>query len=140
MSERLPVDKLTLLRAGRALIADEKRWIKGQYAVNENGYDSIDPLSAAGLCSVGALWGAQVAHSATDGEMIEARRALDARVPITINDTPIPVINYNDRPRTTHEEILRVWDDAIALEEEKQTGAALPPIEAPVETKELELV
>lgn len=135
------MDKLTLLRSGRALIADPKNWVKGVYCVNDDGCD-CEPDVATAFCSVGALWGAQA--DATDSQILEAQKALDTQVPLRgVNDQGkrIPsmgILNYNDRVRTKHKDVLRVWDDAIALAEEERAGAPLPPVveEAPVETIE----
>ena len=95
------------LKAARALIADERNWIKGEYDREVEGRTCY--------CADGALM------FATDGVGVPlegegnwfayegARRALAAHAPRTAHG----VINFNDAPDTTHADVLAMFDKAI---------------------------
>ena len=123
------IDKLTVLRRGRELISNPESWVQGVYCVNDMGYD-VEADRATRFCSVGALWRVQAEHLKDPGTALalnKARQALDAQVPESFQDRS--VIAFNDRTETTHEEVLALWDRAIAVAEEEVSGAPLPEIE-----------
>lgn len=97
----------THLTAARALIAAPERWTKGVSGRTADGGPSlaIDMSDATCFCSIGALW--RVSHSHW-----KAERILHDTVYTT---TPFGnIASFNDDPATTHADVLRVFDVAIA--------------------------
>jgi hypothetical protein len=98
-----------LLREAKALIADPKDWTQeGVYKTPEGC-----------LCSAGAITKAVVlsntAFSVTND-------ACDAIKECVRNLTPyLNITTYNDRPSTTHADIMNLFDAAIVLADERKT-------------------
>ena len=94
-----------LLVEGKKIIADKEKWAQGYYAYDAQG-DMRDPMDgdAVCFCSIGALW---KANGSYEGEVIrEAERVLSA------NSKKYFIVDQNDEG--THEEVMAVWDKAIA--------------------------
>lgn len=85
---------LERLERGRAWLADPGQWRKGA-----RGYVGESPC-----CAIGAL-GERRLGDAAENALLEALPAGECSV-----------INYNDRPSTTHADILALYDRAIAAE------------------------
>ena len=98
---------LTELKAARALLENPKSWGKMSYAVDGQGndVDATDP-GAVCFCMLGAL---QRAAGNTDWTHSPATLFLGHYVP----DTGF-ISTFNDDPDTTHEDVLAVFDKAIA--------------------------
>lgn len=95
------------LIAAKALIADPGKWIK-------NGYERDGCYCALGACRK-ALWGEvwprkNTGFSSGDFNPLAAalRDALMAR------HEPPSIVDFNDGPNTTHADVIRLFDDAIA--------------------------
>jgi hypothetical protein len=88
------------LVAARALIADERNWIKGDYDREVDGRTCY--------CADGALLAASWRPDLTYGVYDLARRtlALHAR-------GGEGIIYFNDHPMTTHADVLAMFDRAI---------------------------
>lgn len=111
---------MSVLIEARKLIADPEHWIQGTYATDETrtvGLHPNDP-SAACFCSIGA-----VVHVLPEGALPEREvMALSAAVldldPDWVTAEGVRpnrnIAQYNDSH--THEEVLAVWDHAIAEE------------------------
>ena len=91
---RAPADAL---RAARALIAKPGTWIQGRFR------------NSCGFCSVGALLEAPAA-----GANEWLRRAVNLHTNDRYGGS---IIDWNDDPKRTHEEVLTVFDTAINLAE-----------------------
>lgn len=110
---------LNVLIAARARISDRSEWCKGAEARNAQGA-SVDPRSPAAVrwCATGAL--------AREGEYDPAFPAAVAAIAWAIADFlpagRVFVSAYNDDDRTTHEDILALYDRAIARAREKERG------------------
>ncbi len=96
---------LAVLKAGRALIADEKKWTRDEYALDRYGR-SIEPhfKRAVCFCSAGSL-------SHVTGIPIGK---IEARNPAwqLLDDETQNISEFNDTH--THAEVLAAWDRAIA--------------------------
>ena len=93
-----------ILTAGREVIADPKNWTKGWFARAKDGTQVFpDDPKATCFCSVGAL------SKVADG--ISAR----GRAISFLNQVAAPngIVHFNDGK--THDEVLAMWDKAIAL-------------------------
>jgi len=112
----------TILVRARALIATPDRWVQGSMARTKYGTEvMVGDAAAACFCTAGAIHrveievyrqhGADVGTAAVSGAASAIRKALIAREG---DDTSIVV--FNDRPTTTHAEILSVFDAAIEAE------------------------
>jgi len=94
------------LKWGRERIADPKHWQKG--AAEFNGR----------FCALGAI-----GFHRSETHSLEARRFL-MRALSRICRKPhgvVSVSTYNDNPRRTHAQIMRMFDTAIALAEKERT-------------------
>lgn len=97
-----PVD---ILKKAREILSDSRRWCKHESAVRENGA-RVDPLSldACRWCATGALCKASGTYGSL--ELMDSIELLEA-------ECCVQVVDFNDLPSTTHEDILRVFDQAI---------------------------
>lgn len=105
---------LAVLRAARELIAVPAHWTKGVAAMNADGYE-VDALcvDATCFCTVGAL------NRATRTQEAAAERAYDlykAARERLVNKAlrGSGLVDFNDHPGTTHEDVLAMFDAAIA--------------------------
>ncbi len=102
------------LKAAKALIADPKNWIQGDYAQGAVYDPTIsmgnDP-GAVCFCSLGALQ--KVGDTMHEEELPESKYLLDALD--TLNTEFVSVPGYNDN--STHAEVMVLWDRAIQLAE-----------------------
>ena len=112
----------TLLEEARDLIEEPSAWIKGYRALDENG-SSTDATGADAIqfCAEGAMLHAcrDVLTRVNGGVPASTRRiskSLRYRVCLNVLDSVVDcdISIYNDHPATTHEDILRVFDRAIA--------------------------
>jgi hypothetical protein len=113
------VSTLEVLRAARAYISDPEHWYKGGY-----GYRGRS-------CALGACI-RMSKHS-----WPEAQGALNRAVPdwwrvVSEETCRNPITTYNDRPQTTHADILALFDRAIAVEEAKAAEFDATPEPAPL--------
>ncbi len=123
-----------LLRKGRELISDPKKWTKGAYARDNNLVDrsgarrgthvSAVAPNAACWCSVGALRHFTLEWDPENGPMpVMGMSQVDGAAynyllhAVMRTGNAHSVEQFNDHPRTTHESVLRVWDLAIELAE-----------------------
>lgn len=103
-----------LLKSARALIADEKNWVKGAYYCHVEGRSCY--------CMVGALdqavddntddylWPGSPLHQTAANALLDA--LFDSELDgVSPQEQTIP--NFNDAPTTTHEDVLKVYDLAI---------------------------
>lgn len=102
-----------LLIEARKLIDSPDKWAKGAYARSAKGRATLVlSKKAVCYCSEGAL------HKVDSFEPLKqfgflpvsaaAFSLLTASCPNNTN-----IVDYNDHPNTTHEEIMLVWDKAI---------------------------
>jgi hypothetical protein len=97
------------LTAARALISHPAHWIKKTSGTKANGKpDNSDNLSeAVCFCALGALW-----RAGDDCRSSQAEAVLNMIVRTTTRfDNPV---SFNDDPSTTHADVLRVFDLAVA--------------------------
>ena len=94
---------LEILKAARAKIESPERWTRGCLARDEFG-DEVPPnLSVARKwCLVGAC---------------DDIRALEILEDVLEEEGEEPPAAFNDDPRTTHDDILALFDRAIASED-----------------------
>lgn len=104
-----------VLRAARELISVPERWTQGVNARNGNGFSvSYDDPSANCFCLYGAL--CRVTGRALVGEAWEIVDHL-----ITSGGVFSSVSIFNDY--TTHDDVLSLLDEGIALAEQSEAGA-----------------
>lgn len=125
-----------LLAQARELITEPGAWVQGAFARDEKGYavDSTSPAACA-WCTVGALRAVTMAGlpaSDEDNKVYHARSAIAARGVAVKDMRPAVawlreaaglgavaggsggVSDWNDAPSTTHDQVLDVFDRAIA--------------------------
>lgn len=88
------------LKAARALIDTEEKWLQGRYRDRKGR-----------LCAIGAVQDAV----GLDYERVgDCRKALGAALPV--GKQTLNAALYNDDPNTTHADVLALFDRAIAAE------------------------
>lgn len=103
-------DTVEILKAAKALIADEENWTQTVYARDENGesVSATDPRAVC-FCSRGAIDKITAGNGAWEG-------AYDILLGlVTEDDDCIGVADFNDTH--THAEVLALFDRAIARAE-----------------------
>lgn len=114
-----------MLRLVRHYLTEPERWSKGSWAFDENGQScaSIYP-GATCWCVAGAVGRASsdVSIVSPDVYSVVSRSVVYNRVVhaiyVAMRDREHRFGNiqqWNDHPRTTHSEVLRILDDAIAI-------------------------
>lgn len=86
----------------KALIATPDRWCK-KHARNFNGQ----------RCALGAIWEADGENWKTSSKAPETEEASNIMVRVVHGDETISVANFNDDPKTTHQDIMAAFDLAI---------------------------
>lgn len=100
-------EALRMLLAAREWLSDPSHWSKGTYYRDANGAmieDFDAPMVVGSTCAWGALYHA-------NGLRLLAREGLAAEATLFAAGH-VPTIN--DRPETTHADILALYDRAIA--------------------------
>lgn len=112
-------ETLRVLEEARALIADPSHWTKGPLAREADGSPTMpEQPEAACFCSLGALRLA-VGRGTFDCDEFETVEAVLMSV---LPETAPGVGSFNDDASTTHGEVLRAFDRALAA-----TRARLAP-------------
>lgn len=127
------------LIAAKAVISNPDNWTKGYYAmtrpirdVNERNLDDYlevgDPKAVC-FCSMGAL--AKVAYGVSGSEWSYDKEimAVFDQVTTILGETAGPasltgvndVVAFNDRRETTHEDVMALFDRAIASAKEMES-------------------
>ena len=113
MSEPKKLKTITYLRKMRTLLSDPEHWTKGVYARNKDG-KHVYAVSeeAQSFCMVGAM---RVVTQEVDDAIVQVRRTLNPFIP------PSPsgdndIVFFNDNPATTHDDVMKVINTAIANE------------------------
>lgn len=101
-----------VLMQARAKIEKRENWIKGRFAADKAGFEVFsDEPGACRFCAIGSL----LATPCSQEEYEEARNFLF--VAMEERDRRAygySLAGYNDDPKTTHEDILNLFDRAIA--------------------------
>lgn len=98
------------LRAAKALIDTPEKWTREAFARNAIG-ESCRPSEATCFCIVGALDNVDHDNPEYDDRAEEALRGL---LPKGFYGS---ITAFNDAETTTHADIMKLFDDAIALAE-----------------------
>ncbi len=112
-------DVVIVLEGARALIADPQNWTRGCLAANENGWPcGPEEPGATRFCAIGATWASaeRAERAGLDPKRaavarVRAELALYAVAPLVPGLTSVQ--SYNDRPQTTHADILQLFDRAL---------------------------
>lgn len=101
------MNTLEVLRKARELISDPARWTQGEIARDTDGVTvHADHRLAVCWCAIGA-----VKHAAQHMGVHDVYKVFDAL------DQTAPgglVVQFNDDPATTHDDVLAMFDRAIA--------------------------
>ena len=126
----MPTKKTLLeyLKEARDTIADIDHWTYGGYARNVYGSEvTAYDTQAVRWCAVGAM--RKTAHQVGDREA-RLRTSIDIRYALDTQATRlfgVEILELNDaksdKPRIRHQNVLRVYEAAIAKEEEEPTNA-----------------
>lgn len=99
---------LDVLKAARKLLANKKRWCKGEFALAKGGRVVeaylLPSRAACRFCAIGAIWQQGVGNSDTWSAVEELEKS------IRVADA----FSWNDAPRRTHAQILKAFDKTIA--------------------------
>lgn len=104
----------TILSRAKGIISDPRDWNKGDYA-------TYDPESeSTRYCALGAVGAAMGLdpNINPDADLIvfgPPGKYLRLSVPVSRQSEAPAVIDYNDREATTHDDIMSLFDKAIAL-------------------------
>lgn len=114
-------DTVAILRAARAKIRARKRWARGFFAYTKTGA-KVWPTekSAASWCAWGAVKVVTADHPDTENP---ALHFLLKSLPRRARSNCCGISAYNDGPRTTHADILALFDRAIAAAEREKADA-----------------
>ena len=111
MSAREDKSVVQVLREAKAKIAEPEAWARGRFAYSEcGGAVGPDNPQATCWCALGAAMAVACPAPALNAAAAALRQAVRKR-------WGMPVVRFNDHPDTTHEMVLSVYDDAIALAE-----------------------
>ena len=122
------MDRLEILKKGRGMLSDASKWTQGQLARGKNNVPcNVNGNKALSYCMDGVI--VRVAGGAPmygTGESYEARDVLstvihrDYMYRIENPDAGgILVVEFNDHEDTTYSDAVRVYDEAIKIEESK---------------------
>lgn len=108
------MDTVQILKDARALIADEKNWMQGEYVGTQSGniLCAGDPAADC-FCSIGAI-----AHTTKELVLYNVEHSKPALILLSCIDdeqTSYSVAAFNDAHE--HEEVLALFDRAIARAE-----------------------
>ena len=110
---------LELLEKGKQRIASPDKWIKGMTASTAEGKYAIDMRDAVKWCAVGTINHEGRLHQLfpsdvyiLDQAQYEAISLLGQMVPEWPLDS-VDIVSFNDHEDTTHEDVMRVYDEAI---------------------------
>lgn len=103
-----------LLYVAKARITDPDNWCKGASAFTSNGRPvGVSDPNACKWCSYGAL---AYAHDVTSLEQECEAEFVNADVLLRrAANVGGSYIEFNDRPSTTHSDVMRMFDKAIEL-------------------------
>ncbi|MBC2806583.1 hypothetical protein C3Y94_025875 [Rhizobium ruizarguesonis] len=102
-----------ILAAGRELLSNPDHWTKGAPARDRKG-ESIIPYDpkATCFCTIGAI------HKVVGPQQLELKRQVVGYL-IEALDTGHKVSAilsaFNDHPKTSHDQVLELWDKAIEI-------------------------
>ncbi len=100
-----------IFRRAKKLLEDPDNWIQGRLSANRmNETCEIDHHTACRFCLMGAVVRAKIELGHRDVDAIRVLWDTSSEV----NDHGA-VYQFNDHPKTTHEDVLRVLDSAIVL-------------------------
>lgn len=110
------------LALGRAIVTDPEAWTKGCEARNDKGQEvATYDNGACKFCMVGALNFA--AGNASDFgstyQLYEGIKFLNRAIMVLDSRTHPNVTVFNDSGRTTHRQMLAVYDKAVELAEKE---------------------
>ena len=106
---------LTDLRKMRKRLSDPAKWHKGDYFKDFPKMDTDDLYNGDGFPDCPAcLYGTVVYVTENPNTSCSLSRALERVLPHSFNDD---LVNFNDHPDTTHQDVLALIDRAIANEE-----------------------
>lgn len=97
---------LSRMQWARQFLSEESRWCKGRYYADDN-YNSVEPEVATKMCMAGALY------------FTPSGIGFDVMACLLINLCGTNISAFNDRPSTTHKDVLEKLDQAIALVQEE---------------------
>lgn len=120
MSEfkEIPSVKAILVKA-RELIASAPNWTQGRFAVDRHGgHTDYYQSTAHSFCMLGALRRADYELSGSAPENFLFSKAYDHAIVLLEDDSAVKARGgsawrFNDSVRTTHKEVLNVFDRAI---------------------------
>ena len=122
------MDRLEILKKGREILSDASKWTKKQLARGKNNVPcNVNGGKALSYCMDGAIVRAGGGASLYgNGENYEARDVLSK---IIRRDYPdrikyldaggMLVVEFNDHDDTTYDEAVRVYEEAIKIEESR---------------------
>lgn len=110
---------LDVLKKARKLISNRENWIKGYSARDREGNcTSSAGAKAYSFCSTGALWA--VVKNQNEDLYYEPRNLLQSEIRKLPKQHYYSVVDFNDDPKTTHKQVLSIFDRAIKrLEKQK---------------------
>lgn len=109
------MNTLEVLKAGRKLISDPRKWTQDTYARDSDGLCvSGEDAAAVCFCSIGA-----VQHVTGKCHNIETEKVCE----ILSEAAGMHIAYYNDKH--SHEDVLAVWDRAIAAKEAEESRTGL---------------
>ena len=109
------MNELDILKAGRELLSDPNRWTKRTLARDKNGHATdVYDAKATCFCSLGAMHRAALHKGADLDTRYRIQDRLTASVKALYPRHPSLIYVFNDSSSTTHDQILAVWDHAIA--------------------------
>ena len=123
----MTMSELQALKAARERISTPDRWTKGAFARSRDGNEvHFTSSSASCWCAMGAL-----------GIEAPSCYAPSLSKSIPKDSGAFTLAQYNDRPATTHEDIMALFDRAIELSQANEDSTA-PEFKVPVLVEEEE--
>jgi hypothetical protein len=117
MEKPTQVSDADILRYARSLLV-EKGWCKGAYARDEAGIPSTLGTGIS-FCAGGAHWKSLMKYNirrlSAEGHLTSSFYLLDEATPRNY----VSISDFNDAPETTLDDVLALYDRAIAAAEAK---------------------
>lgn len=112
-------DPLKLVTDARDILADPAHWTQGCFARNAEGHAGLAPNdpNAVCYCSFGAIM--SLSKYRTPPEIYDTMKPIATRLlaerGIDVPDGRNAVVFFNDHPTTTHEDVMLLFGQTIAV-------------------------
>lgn len=107
-------EAITLLEGAKALLSSPDAWTKESFARDKyDEHTDIESPAACKFCSIGAIYRLVGTTQEDINALSHATRSLTAVIKKKFGDKFGDLAYFNDRPATTHQDVLNLFSEAI---------------------------